>query len=184
MRLASARPANEHQVVRSVQERHGMQLPNQCLLHTGLRKVEAVQIPMGREARRRHLIGNRAYFAFGCLIHENVDCNNSYCIGAGAVLRRGQRGGLPERRGCRRSSRARSRPSRSARCGGWLRHRPPSHIQTGPASRSPGPAIRSDCPADFGVGNDYGAIAEKVACRTDTVEFCQHTAGFSQRRPA
>jgi hypothetical protein len=65
--LARARPADEHRVVRGLDELAGVQGSNQCFIDAGLRELEPRKITMRREARRPHLVGHGAHRPFGRL---------------------------------------------------------------------------------------------------------------------
>ena len=59
MRLAGARPANEHRVVRGVDELAGVQDSNQRFVDIGLGKLEPRRVTVCREARRSHLLATK-----------------------------------------------------------------------------------------------------------------------------
>lgn len=61
MRLARARPANEHHVLRRVGERQRRQLLDQPLIHLGGFEVKAGKVPVQRELGRFHLVTHRCH---------------------------------------------------------------------------------------------------------------------------
>mmetsp|Transcript_59149 Transcript_59149/g.139299 ORF Transcript_59149/g.139299 Transcript_59149/m.139299 type:complete len:239 (+) Transcript_59149:3674-4390(+) len=63
VRLARARPADEHHVVRGLGELRRVQFAHQRLIDCAGLEVEAGQIAVRREARRRHLVRDGAHVA-------------------------------------------------------------------------------------------------------------------------
>lgn len=61
MRLARARPAHQHHVVRSLGELQRRQPADQGFIDRRSLEVEASQVAVHRETRRTHLVTNRAH---------------------------------------------------------------------------------------------------------------------------
>jgi hypothetical protein len=72
MRLARARPADEHRVVRGLGERQVGQLVDQRAVDLGGLEVEAGQVAVRREARGAHLVAHRAHRPVGALGLQQV----------------------------------------------------------------------------------------------------------------
>ena len=67
VRLACARATDQHDVLRTVQERAAMKPAHQRFIDAALGEVEADQIAMRREPRRLHLVGERLHLALRTL---------------------------------------------------------------------------------------------------------------------
>ena len=65
MRLAGARPADEHHVVRGIDEIATVQTTDECLIDLCLREIESRYVAMRRKSCRRHLIGDRTHLPLG-----------------------------------------------------------------------------------------------------------------------
>ncbi len=72
VRLARARPAHQHGVVRGVGERHLGQRVDQLAVHGRDPEVEARQVAVHRELGRVHLVAHRAHRAVRCLGLQQV----------------------------------------------------------------------------------------------------------------
>ena len=63
--LAGARTADEHHVVRSLDERAAVQRAHQCLVHTGLTELEAGEVTVSGEAGCTHLVRHGTHRTLG-----------------------------------------------------------------------------------------------------------------------
>ena len=72
MGLACARTADQDNVVGIVNELTAMQLSHERFVDLAARKIEAVEIAIGRKPGRLELISGRANFAFGSLGLEQL----------------------------------------------------------------------------------------------------------------